>query len=255
MTGRLPGWLLSVAAAAMLVTACAPSPTDPLTAKGRRLYAHYCADCHGPQGRGDGHNARHLDPAPRDLTDRDELYMARLTNEQIVEVIAKGGRGIEQTPLMPAFGHTLSEEEIWAVTAYVRTLHPHTQPPVAVPAGASRERPRGPAVPRDAFAQAVSQAVRGAELASVIRAGRELVREEYGCIACHRVEGSGGEIGPDLGAGAASREPGYIYRWIKNPQAMKPGVKMPTLAVPDREAVAMALYLTAPGRPSLRGGE
>lgn len=242
----------------MLVAACDTRPTDPLAAKGRRLYAYYCADCHGAQGRGDGDNARHLDPAPRDLTDHDEPYMARLTNEQIVEAIGKGGRGIETTPLMPAFGFTLSAEEIWALTAYVRTLdtgHSKPQPAVEVPAGASRERPRSPAVPRDAFAQAVSQVVRGVEITSVIRAGRELVREEYGCIACHRVEGRGGEIGLDLDAGTASRDPGYVYRWIKNPQTMKPMVKMPTLGVSDREAVAMALYLTAPGRPSLRGGE
>ncbi|MEE9170069.1 MAG: c-type cytochrome [bacterium] len=37
--------------------------------KGKHLYAHYCAVCHGASGEGDGFNAFNLDPRPRNLAD------------------------------------------------------------------------------------------------------------------------------------------------------------------------------------------
>ena len=32
--------------------------------EGKRLFAHYCATCHGERGQGDGQNAYNLDPKP-----------------------------------------------------------------------------------------------------------------------------------------------------------------------------------------------
>ena len=245
---RLLAAVCMVGGAAVLVTACTPESKAPLVSQGRRLYVSYCADCHGATGRGDGYNAVHLDPHPRDLTDHDEPYMAGLTNDQIVEAIQKGGRGIDTTPLMPAFGGTFSEEELWAGTAYIRTLHRHTRPPVVVPPSASRERPFRPSVPRSEFQQVIGRVIGTArdkaDLTSLAQAGRELFDEEYGCVACHRIAGRGGEIGPDLTRAGTALEPAYVYRWIKNPHAMKPGAKMPNLQVPDRDAAALTLYLT-----------
>ncbi|HLG21409.1 MAG TPA: cytochrome c, partial [Candidatus Manganitrophaceae bacterium] len=98
---------------------------DKHVAQGRHVFNRYCTPCHGESGRGDGYNAVNLDPHPRDLTDRGEQYMAKLTNEEIYEVVEKGGRGVELSPLMPSWGKVFSEEEIWSVVAYVRTLHPY----------------------------------------------------------------------------------------------------------------------------------
>ena len=37
--------------------------------KGKQLYDHYCAVCHGSSGEGDGFNAFNLDPRLRNLAD------------------------------------------------------------------------------------------------------------------------------------------------------------------------------------------
>src|SRR5690348_12473627 len=42
------------------------SPTSPDS--GKEMFAHYCAACHGPGGKGDGPAASTFKKAPRDLT-------------------------------------------------------------------------------------------------------------------------------------------------------------------------------------------
>jgi mono/diheme cytochrome c family protein len=87
---------------------------DTQVARGQTLYAEKCALCHGATGHGDGPGAVALDPKPRNHTDG--AYMNAQTNEQLHEVI-KNGKG-----QMPAWGATMSDEEIDAVLSYVRTL-------------------------------------------------------------------------------------------------------------------------------------
>lgn len=48
--------------------------------------------------------------------------------------------------------------------------------------------------------------------------GRTLAGQ-YGCLGCHKAEGEGGEIGPDLTQVAAVHEPGDILRKINDPSA------------------------------------
>jgi mono/diheme cytochrome c family protein len=83
-------------------------------AAGQALYAEKCALCHGPNGKGDGPGAAALDPKPRNHTDG--TYMNAQSNESLLSVI-KDGKG-----QMPAWGATMSDEEMHAVLAYVRTL-------------------------------------------------------------------------------------------------------------------------------------
>lgn len=88
--------------------------------KGQRLFLHYCAVCHGIEGAGDGFNAWNLDPKPRDLSDAS--YQGAVSDEWLAEVIAQGGRGVSRSPLMPAWGHTLTEDQIREVISFIRTL-------------------------------------------------------------------------------------------------------------------------------------
>jgi len=81
---------------------------------GKSIYAEKCALCHGATGHGDGPGAAALDPKPRNHTDG--AYMNAQTNAQLHEVI-KNGKG-----QMPAWGATLSDEQIDQVLSYVRTL-------------------------------------------------------------------------------------------------------------------------------------
>jgi cytochrome c oxidase subunit 2 len=73
------------------------------------------------------------------------------------------------------------------------------------------------------------------------------------CVGCHTIRGvSAGVVGPDLthfgsrrtvGAGLLPATPDNVAAWVRNPEAIKPGVKMPALALSEAEARALAAYL------------
>lgn len=88
--------------------------------KGKVSYEKLCAPCHGNSGKGDGPAAAQLPVRPRDHTDK--KYMDHLTDQHIFEVVKNGGASVQKSPLMPPFGMTLKDDQIWDVVAYVRTL-------------------------------------------------------------------------------------------------------------------------------------
>ena len=107
---------------------------DERTAKGRKLYHHYCMHCHGESGRQqEGFNwARMPDPRPRDLSE--SASMSTFSDKEIFDTISRDMRDTSLQAVlddenyfavstMPTFKYTLSEEELWAVVGYVRTLH------------------------------------------------------------------------------------------------------------------------------------
>ncbi len=93
--------------------------------QGKYLYREYCMVCHGEEGKGDGFNAFNLDPRPRDFTD--STYMNALGDRQALATVIGGGRSVNKSPLMPAYGWTLKKDEIRYVVAYVKTLFPRNQ--------------------------------------------------------------------------------------------------------------------------------
>ena len=102
--------------------------------KGKELYAHYCMHCHGENGRqNEGFNWSSMpDPKPKDLSNKSE--MGTFKDEDIFNTISRDMKDTSPdgdkigddefaVPTMPTFKYTLSEEEIWAIVGYVRTLH------------------------------------------------------------------------------------------------------------------------------------
>jgi len=74
------------------------------------------------------------------------------------------------------------------------------------------------------------------------------------CINCHGVTGTvaDGSFGPDLthlmsretiASGAAPNTPENLRLWIQNPDAIKPGSKMPAMGLSDQELDAVTAYL------------
>jgi len=88
--------------------------------RGKNLYLHYCAVCHGTAGKGDGFNAWNLQPRPRDLTDA--KYMGALSDARISETIREGGMGVRKSPGMPAWGNTFTDRQVNEIVRYIRTL-------------------------------------------------------------------------------------------------------------------------------------
>lgn len=220
-----------------------------LVKKGKILFVHYCAHCHGLSGDGDGFNAEFLDKEPAELSD--QKFQAKKTNHQIYKVIDKGGASVRKSHLMPVFGKTLSEAEIWALVAYVRDLGGDDSHPVFLPQGINEDRPLDEPVSKDDL-QSFSQWFKdegGNE--SSIQAGEKLFKKKKSCFACHQLEEdgeeSGGRIGPDLSQAGVRYEPEWLYAWIKNPHAFKGETKMPNMAVSTEEAQVLTAFLSGLG--------
>ena len=102
------------------VPAFAASPGDPV--KGKELYGEMCSLCHGPKGKGWDWGEKVVRPPVTvpDLTDR--VSMAQRSDEELFEIIKKGGEGVGRTRFMPPFGFQLTDEEIWDLVAFLRNL-------------------------------------------------------------------------------------------------------------------------------------
>lgn len=97
--------------------------------RGREFYAFYCTPCHGMQGRGDGQLADKLETLgtrPRNHVDgvgkKPGDGMNDRTDEQLFNAIKTGGRGIKKSIQMPAWGVFISDENIWNLVSYLRTI-------------------------------------------------------------------------------------------------------------------------------------
>lgn len=97
---------------AYLYTLSIPQET---LAQGQELYKANCASCHGLQGSGDGSEAASLQVAPTNFTDQER--MASRSPTQLFEAISAG-----IAPAMPTFDTKLTEDERWALAAYLRSL-------------------------------------------------------------------------------------------------------------------------------------
>ena len=73
--------------------------------------------------------------------------------------------------------------------------------------------------------------------------GRGLYFDRYACQSCHQMEGKGGYVGPPLDKLNTRLKPGWIYYWLKNPQAFKPATIEPNNNMSDADAEAIAAFL------------
>ena len=283
--------------------------------KGQELYGHYCLHCHGEHGRqNEGFNWSSMpDPKPKDLSNKSE--MGTFKDEEIFNTISRdmkdtspGGDKIGDdefaVPTMPTFKYTLSEEEIWAIVGYVRTLHgmkmefkveerkkelaealktaqekfdQTKQTYEAAEKKASEEaEKKNVDVDESVYAKeqaAMAQAKKDLDVAQVAlnnfstrpgkgvnvarpdltmkpdqaaqlaELGKRLYANKYGCNGCHSVGEEGGKVGPALDRAGFRLNGTWVYRWVKNPQAMKPETRMPALGLSDADAKAVVLYL------------
>lgn len=96
---------------------------------------------------------------------------------------------------------------------------------------------RGVSVPRPDLT------VKPAEAAALIARGKRLYEDKYGCNGCHNLEGEGGKIGPALDRAGFRLNATWVYRWLKNPQAMDSATRMPALGLNDADAKAVTMYV------------
>ena len=81
---------------------------------GAETFRTNCEMCHGPQGHGDGPAGQALDPKPRDLA----KLQTQAGDDFLFWRISEGKPGTS----MVAFKGILSEEQIWQIVSFIRTL-------------------------------------------------------------------------------------------------------------------------------------
>ncbi len=138
---------------------------------GVRVFARYCAVCHGPTGRGNGPAAPSMFPRPRDFSAGRIKYKTTAagdppTDEDLLRTVREG----LPASAMPYFADLLSTEELRAVVEQVKS-----------------------------YSSAFSKPGRPIEIPAAIPSSPESVARgkalfaHQGCAACHGDDGRGGQ--------------------------------------------------------------
>jgi len=91
----------------------------------------------------------------------------------------------------------------------------------------------------------------------VVEHGRQLFYSKYACQSCHIVDTKTdkGYIGPTLTQVGSRLTPAWTYAWLKNPQALRPGVAEPNQNMSDEDARALTDFLMSLKAPGGRGAK
>lgn len=119
--GAFLGWLIG------LIGSSLATPLPPIALEeGRAIYERHCADCHGPEGRGDGKQAISLSPRPGNLV---SAQTSAKSDQDLLKIIANG----RPRTAMTGWNERLSDNEQRAVLAYIRSLVRFTRSATPLP--------------------------------------------------------------------------------------------------------------------------
>ncbi len=127
----------------------------------------------------------------------------------VVAGFGKTGSNDTESPMPDASAGSvaLSSAELTAVIAYLQDIG-GADVTVAIPSDAVAEEPA-----------AESQEAAPTDAPRALLASADAIMAQLACVACHKVAGQGGEIGPDLSSIGASRDKEYLRRAILDPVA------------------------------------
>ena len=117
----------AAAAAAPPVSGTALAANDERMVAGAAIYSDLCSACHAPDGTGVPYMIPNLAASPN-VAQRDAATLIR--------VVLQGGRSVatQEEPtdaMMPSFGWQLTDEEVAAVTTFIRNSWGHAAPAVS----------------------------------------------------------------------------------------------------------------------------
>lgn len=101
-----------------------PASVTPRLERGGALYAAYCAACHGEDGSGRRNLASpsEVDSTPLPSSLKSWVRKGGRSDKALREVILGGGTAVHKSGYMPAWGHTLTGEQVEDLVAYIRQL-------------------------------------------------------------------------------------------------------------------------------------
>lgn len=147
--------------------------------EGQELYEAFCIVCHGGVGEGQSMGKSLVDSQAN-----------RLTDEELLGVITNGRSGTG----MAAWGDSFSEEEIFDIATYVRTLQGRPGLSLGNEESAASDDP-------------------------MVIAGERLFNGEAGCATCHSYREQGGSVGPALDGLSSRLTEQAIEQALLNPSA------------------------------------
>jgi mono/diheme cytochrome c family protein len=195
-----------------------PLPSnDEVAQEGHRIYTQSCGLCHGADGRGTD-LGRNMYPPAMDLN---SPHVQHWKDAELFWIIQNGVR----LTGMPSWKSGISETDTWRLVHFI-----HSLPRLNAAAGSA-------AVP----AQTSTPVKPEAEL---IAYGKTLYRQE-GCFMCHRLEGEGGRVGPDLTVeGTRGRSNEWLMGHFKDPPKYVAGSIMPPFKnLTDVQLQALTVFL------------
>jgi cytochrome c oxidase subunit 2 len=142
-------------------------------------------------------------------------------------------------------------EEFRAWVAHMQTLGPKPSP------GRKPSASVGAASASDVRTASAGATVQAAPAQGPQYASGEKLFQTKGCVACHSLQAVNapkGMVGPNLAnigarsyiaAGTLKNTDENMARWIRDPQAIKKGVLMPSLGLTEMEAQALVAFLRA----------
>jgi len=193
--------------ASLGVLAIPESDYQPAGSAGKLIQDLACLSCHRINGRGG-------DMAP-DLT-----WEGSSVQRQWLVDFLKNPNTLRPALIrrMPRFN--LTDSEVNELTDYIMTVY------------------QNPAVDRDSMPL-------GGYPQGQAELGKQLFYGRYTCQGCHIVESKTdrGYIGPTLTHVGSRLTAAWIYQWLRNPQALRPGTIEPNRAMSDEDARAITAFL------------
>ena len=191
----------------LAVPATPESAYQPAGKAGKLMADLACFSCHRINGRGG-------DMAP-DLT----WEGSSVQREWLVQFFKNPGT-LRPALIrrMPRFN--LTDAEVNELTDYIMTVY------------------QSPTIDRDSMPL-------GGYPQGQVELGRQLFYGKYSCQGCHIVDTKTdkGYIGPTLTHVGSRLTGAWIYQWLKNPQALRPGTIEPNRAMSDEDARALTAFL------------
>jgi putative heme-binding domain-containing protein len=141
---------------------------------GESQFRANCAFCHGLGARGGGRGPDLTRAQKRHGNSDSDLF--RTINEGVPGTAMPPNGATQQ-------GVGMTEEEIWQVITYIRSV----------------------------------QAKAPAQIVGNAAHGKELFYSSAACSTCHMIQGKGGRLGPDLSTTGSARSTAYLVESVRNP--------------------------------------
>ena len=108
-----------------------PARAIPLSyqqAQGKRVFYAQCVWCHADSTPAGPSNRSNLKPMPALMNDG--AVLNAMSDEYLQNIITLGGSAVSKSAMMPAYGQTLTQEDIHDLIAYTRAIaQPGYRPP------------------------------------------------------------------------------------------------------------------------------